>query len=110
MNIPRLNETEILILSAITGRELYGLEIVEEVKRLTRGKRVISLGGLYTTLHRMEQKKLAAGRWGEATADRQGARRRYYKVTRLGERALAEARTVLRNALGFAASLVGGSA
>ncbi|PYN90180.1 MAG: PadR family transcriptional regulator, partial [Candidatus Rokuibacteriota bacterium] len=50
MRVPRLSETEILIASAISGKELYGLQIVDEVLALTRGKRRISLGGLYTTL------------------------------------------------------------
>ena len=62
MRVPRLSETEILIASAISGKELYGLQIVDEVLALTRGKRRISLGGLYTTLHRMESKKLVTSR------------------------------------------------
>src|SRR5213594_2978812 len=85
MRVPRLSETEILIASAISGKELYGLQIVDEVLALTRGKRRISLGGLYTTLHRMESKKLVTSRWGETVDDRQGARRRYYKIAGLGE-------------------------
>ena len=87
MRVPRLSETEILIASAISGKELYGLQIVDEVLALTRGKRRISLGGLYTTLHRMESKKLVTSRWGETVDDRQGARRRYYKIAGLGARA-----------------------
>src|SRR5438874_1814114 len=95
MKVPRLSETEILIASAISGKELYGLQIVDEVLALTRGKRRISLGGLYTTLHRMESKKLVTSRWGETVVDRQGARRRYYKIAGLGARALSETERVL---------------
>src|SRR5213593_628103 len=83
MRVPRLSETEILIASAISGKELYGLQIVDEVLALTRGKRRISLGGLYTTLHRMEDKKLVTSRWGETVDDRQGARRRYITRSRV---------------------------
>ena len=81
---------------------MYGLEIIDHVKALTGGRRSVSLGGLYTTLHRMEQKKLVAARWGEATEERAGARRRYYKVTGLGARALREAETVLLGAFRLA--------
>jgi PadR family transcriptional regulator PadR len=108
VSLPRLNETDILILSTILGSEHYGLEIIEEVKRISDGKRKISLGGLYTTLHRMEQKGLVEGRWGDTTAERQGARRRYYKVTGLGARALRESATVMRAAFRFAALPVRG--
>src|SRR5262245_12815487 len=107
MPVPQLNRTEILILSALVPAERYGLEIVDTVKELTEGRVKLSLGGLYTTRHRMEVKTLVAGRWGEATNDRQGARRRYYKVTGLGERALAEATAVLRSALSLVPQFVG---
>ena len=98
MKVPHLNGTEILILSAVSGDERYGLEIRDEVKRLTEGKREISLGGLYVTLKRMEDKGLVKARWGDATEERQGARRRYYRVTGLGATALREAKEVLRAA------------
>jgi DNA-binding PadR family transcriptional regulator len=99
MKVPRLNETEILILLAISAGELYGLEIRDEVKRLTDSKREISLGGLYVTLKRIEDKKLVTARWGDTTDERQGARRRYYKITGLGARALNEAVNLLAGAL-----------
>ena len=108
MRVPRLSETEILIASAISGKELYGLQIVDEVLALTRGKRRISLGGLYTTLHRMESKKLVTSRWGETVDDRQGARRRYYKIAGLGARALSETKRVLGPALRLAHGMAGG--
>lgn len=106
--VPRLTETEILIVAAVSGKELYGLEIVDEVSALTRGTRKISLGGLYTTLHRMEEKKLVTSRWGETSDERQGARRRYYKVAGLGARALAETERVLGPALRLAPGFAGG--
>ncbi len=106
MKVPHLNETEILILSAISAGELYGLEIRDAVKELTGGKREISLGGLYVTLKRMEDKGFVMARWGDATEERLGARRRYYKMAGLGATALRETREVLfaalrRPALGF---------
>src|SRR6266566_131614 len=80
MKVPRLSETEILIASAISGKELSGLQIVDEVLALTRGKRRISLGGLYTTLHRMESKKLVTSRWGEMLHVKHGSRRYHVAV------------------------------
>jgi len=99
--MPRLSRIETLILIALTTKERYGLDIVQRVRDITDGRLVLPLGTLYTTLHRMERKGFARGRWGEATEVRRGARRRYYQITALGERALAEARQVLESALGF---------
>ena len=95
VGIPRLSGTEILILASLAEGEQYGLQIVDTVKNLTDGREHLSLGGLYTTLHRMERKGLVAGRWGETTDDRRGARRRYYQMTGVGQRSLAETRRVV---------------
>lgn len=106
--IPELSRQEHILLTAIASRERYGVDIVETVEKAT-GKS-ISLGGLYTTLHRMEKKGLVESRWGETAEGRHGARRRYYKATGLGVRAMKHERDVLRRAwrlASFPARLVG---
>jgi DNA-binding PadR family transcriptional regulator len=90
MKVPSIGKTEVLILAALS-KERYGLEIIDEVCEITDSKQKLSLGGLYTTLHRMEEKGLVESRWGEPTEERQGARRKYYKSTGLGIKALKEA-------------------
>ena len=80
-----------LILTALSFKELYGLAIIDKVEDISYAKVKLSLGGLYTTLHRMEEKGLLESRWGESTDARQGARRKYYKPSGLGVRALQEA-------------------
>lgn len=89
--IPKLSGREMLILSVLTQGEKYGLEIVDAVKKL---KESLSLGTLYTTLHRMEKKGFVGSRWGETTGERAGARRRYYHPTALGARVLKESQRV----------------
>lgn len=104
-DLPRLTRVEMMLLAALMAKESkeqYGLEIVETVKKITQGRQSISLGGLYTTLNRMESKGLVVARWGDSTEVRQGARRRYYKITGLGERALAETKSVLLKVLRLA--------
>jgi PadR family transcriptional regulator PadR len=93
MTFTRISNIETLILAALESSELYGLSIIEKTKE-TAGQ-TLSLGGLYTTLHRMEQKGFVTSRWGESTEVRQGARRRYYQITALGEQALTETKQML---------------
>src|SRR4051794_21068408 len=88
-------DSELLILLAIECGEKYGRQIQESVASLTEGKRRISAGALYTTLHRMEKKGLVDGRWGDDSEAREGARRRYYAITGLGLRTIAEARQAI---------------
>jgi PadR family transcriptional regulator PadR len=104
MNVVRLSNLEMLILAALEVREQYGLSIIAAIKE-TSGQS-LSLGSLYTTLHRMEQKGFVRSRWGEATEVRQGARRRYYQITALGQQALTETRQMLVKALNLAPRLV----
>jgi PadR family transcriptional regulator, regulatory protein PadR len=103
MTFTRTSNLEILILAALETSELYGLSIIERVKETTGQS--LSLGGLYTTLHRMEQKGFVASRWGESTEVRQGARRRYYQITALGQQTLTETRRMLVKGLNLAPGL-----
>ena len=43
---------------ALSGRELYGLEIITAVADASDGKRKIGFGSLYPTLHKLEKKGL----------------------------------------------------
>ena len=94
-----LTQNEILILAALKGSERYGREVMEQVEELTGGRYRLSLGGLYTTLHRMEKKGLLSGRWGDRRSEEPYAQRRFYRITGLGGRALAEAEAALTPAL-----------
>ena len=108
MTFTRTSNLETLILAALETSELYGLSIIERVKETTGQS--LSLGGLYTTLHRMEQKGFVASRWGESTEVRQGARRRYYQITALGQQALTETRQMLVKGLNLVPGLASGEA
>jgi DNA-binding PadR family transcriptional regulator len=94
-----LTQNEILILAALRGGERYGREVMEQVEALTDGRYKLALGGLYTTLHRMEKKGLIAGRWGERRSEEPFAQRRYYRITGVGQKLLAEVGAALTPAL-----------
>jgi DNA-binding PadR family transcriptional regulator len=96
--VPELTRLEHILLSALGSQERYGLEILDKIKTATGDRVSISLGGLYTTLHRMEKRGLVKGHWGDTAEGRQGARRRYYKATGLGLRALTQDREIYRRA------------
>jgi len=79
------------VLTVVLGRELYGLQIIRGFEEVSEGKRKIGFGSLYPTLHKLEKKGFVESRWGdERPEERSGARRRYYRVTGLGEQALRE--------------------
>jgi PadR family transcriptional regulator, regulatory protein PadR len=70
----------------IGGRELYGLEILDNLN-LDREDKLgskLGFGSLYPALNRLEKKGFIQWRWGDETDDSGGARRKYYKMTGLG--------------------------
>lgn len=92
-----LGEFEYLLLSASArlGDDAYGAAIREDIEKAT-GRRC-SVGALYTTLDRLEEKGLIGTWMGDATAQRGGRPKRRVHVTAKGTReAAAFYQTVVR--------------
>lgn len=90
-----LGEFEQVVLLAVAHQagEGYGLTIREEIE--TRTGREVTVGAVYGTLARLEEKGLVVSRQGEATARRGGRSRRHYALTPSGRRALAATRRLM---------------
>ena len=86
-----LGQFEQLVLTAIlTLREdAYGVSIHSKVQALAR-PRAASLGAVYVTLDRLEDKGLIKSWLSDPTPERGGRAKRYYRLEALGERALQE--------------------
>lgn len=90
-----LGEFELMILLTIIriGDEAYGVPLSRELE-LLRGRRV-SVGSVYAALDRLETKGLIASSLGEATPERGGRAKRYFRITEQGLSSVRETRTVL---------------
>src|SRR3954454_12421201 len=86
-----LGQFEQLVLTAIlTLRDdAYGVSIHSKVEELARPK-AVSLGAVYVTLDRLEDKGLVASWMSDPTPERGGRAKRCYRLEALGERALQE--------------------
>jgi PadR family transcriptional regulator PadR len=85
---------ELILLSVISGREMYGLEIAMRARLRSAGYFDFSVGSLYPALHRMERDALLTSRSGPAPQS--GGTVRFYKVTDEGRRVLARRRREFR--------------
>ena len=92
-----LGQFEQLVLTAIlTLRDnAYGVTIHAKVMELARPKSV-SLGAVYVTLDRLEDKGLAASWLSDPTPERGGRAKRCSRLEALGERALQESAVTAR--------------
>lgn len=99
---PILGEFEHLLLVALVrlGNGAYGAAIRREIR--DRTGRDASIGTVYMTLARLEQKKMIVSYIGNPTPQRGGRRRRHYLIKSEGEQALGRAyRALVSMAEGF---------
>jgi len=82
---------EQLVMAAILGlrEDAYGVTIHAKVEELSRPKPV-SLGAVYVTLDRLEDKGFVSSWLSDPTSARGGRAKRCYRLEALGERALQE--------------------
>lgn len=88
-------ETLVLIALARQGSDAYGVSICDDIA--ARTGRDVSLGAVYKTLERLEEKGLVASRVGAPTAERGGRRKKHFKLSAAGERALRASLQALRS-------------
>ena len=79
-------EEVVMLTVAVLYENAYGISIKEEIEK--RLKRKVSVGAMRTALSRLEKKGFLESEFGEATAVRGGKRKRYFRVTPLGKKAL----------------------
>lgn len=83
-----MTNTETLVLQTLYNKELSGLQVIESIADI-KGKS-LDIGLFYPVFQKLEEKELIKSRWGtERSSDRGGARKRYYRLTQSGEKALA---------------------
>ena len=81
------NITEILILNLLNVRPMYGAEMVEEIKKISGNTVIMSLPSLYSSLHRMADKRLVNSYQKQSTI---GGRCRVYNITKYGREYLED--------------------
>lgn len=87
-----LGEFEQLVLLAVArlGEDAYGVTVRREIER--RARREASLGSVYATLERLEDKGHVASYEGAPTGERGGRARRHYRLLASGAAALEASR------------------
>lgn len=91
-----LAEFEMYVMLAIArlGDEAYGAAIRREIEETA--ERPVSIGALYATLHRLEDKGLLRTREADPVPGRRGRPRKYNRLTESGERILRHSTGKLR--------------
>jgi PadR family transcriptional regulator PadR len=78
---------DIIILSMLSGEDLYGYELGKRVRKRTQNNFELKEGTLYLAFKRLEQSGLIESYWGEESV---GGRRKYYRLLPEGRRHLVK--------------------
>ena len=81
-------EEIVMLTVAILYKNAYGISIKGEIEN--RLHRNVSVGAMRTALVRLEKKGFLESAFGEASAVRGGKRKRFYKVTPYGKKAIEQ--------------------
>ena len=80
---------EMLVLALVEERQRHGYEIAQLIEQRSNGEICFRVPSLYPLLYRLERRGLVEGRWVEKSGTR---RRRFYRITPEGRKALAAQR------------------
>jgi PadR family transcriptional regulator, regulatory protein PadR len=78
-----------IVLALLEARPRHGYELAKMIEAQSGSRLQFHVASLYPMLYRMERKKLVEGKWVEKAGER---RRRFYRLTRAGRKALVEQR------------------
>ena len=81
---------DLLILKALALEELHGLGVSRRIEQITHGTFQVRPGSLFPALHRLEESGWLTATWRPSENNR---RAKYYKLTRAGQKQLAEEKT-----------------
>lgn len=83
-------EEIVLLTVGILHEEAYGNSVKEEIEERT--KRKVNLSAIHSALYRLEGKGFLESKMGETTQQRGGKRKKIFKVTNYGQRALTSSK------------------
>jgi DNA-binding PadR family transcriptional regulator len=86
-------ELQVMLTVMRLGEGAYGVPIAQEIEQQTG--RDVAFGTVYSTLERLQRKRFVSSTLGDATRERGGRAKRYFRVTSTGLRAVQETKQSL---------------
>jgi transcriptional regulator len=78
-----------IVLALLEARPRHGYELARMIEAQSESRLQFHVASLYPLLYRLERRKLVEGKWVEKPGER---RRRFYRLTAAGRRALDDQR------------------
>jgi len=90
-----ISNFELMVMLALIrlGDEAYGVPISKEIEE--QSGHDVAIGSVYAALERLQKRALVVGSLGEATAERGGRAKRYFRMTNKGLKVVRETQQTL---------------
>lgn len=90
MSTKSLGQFELTVMQALLwlGEQAYGMSVRQKISE--RLGKEVSIGAIYATLERLENKGYVKSRVGEVTNSRGGRAKKYFKITGAGQASLTQ--------------------
>lgn len=98
---------ETMALAALEQGEAHGFEVWRRLEEAGRGALRLKEGSLYPALYRLEEAGLVRSAWEDGPGRRRGPRRRVYRLTKKGQRRLADGRQEWRQFVSVVGNILG---
>ena len=76
--------TELIVLSVLEGENMYGYQMIKDLREKSENIFEFQEGTLYPILHKLEEKGWIISYWDEIS----GKKRKYYSITKDGKKQL----------------------
>ena len=79
------SDIKMLLLSLLSKADMYGYQLIQELKEMSNDYFSLKEGSLYPLLHSLEKDELIQSYWENTDSKR---KKKYYHLTKKGEKAL----------------------
>ena len=79
------SDIKMLLLSLLSKADMYGYQLIQELKEMSNDYFLLKEGSLYPLLHSLEKDELIQSYWENTESKR---KKKYYHLTKKGEKAL----------------------
>lgn len=99
------SDIKMIILSLLSKKNMYGYQIIQEVKELSNNYFSLKEGSLYPILHSLQSDELIDSYWEETISKR---KKKYYNLTEKGKKVLAKEKNEWNKYYTYVNTILGG--
>ena len=100
------SDIKMILLKLLSNKDMYGYQIIQELKILSNNYFLLQEGSLYPILHSLQSEELINSYWEETASMR---KKKYYSITEKGKKVLSKEKREWKKYFTYVNSILGGA-